>query len=124
MKKILSLVFLLLAAPAFGQSATLTAPVTFTNATKYVVQIVHFERDCVCATITLELQDATGAVKNTTQLSIPADVGAPGTEFLNFLTAMGSPATGETGGIARKMNFRILRYLTVTYPRIGATPNP
>lgn len=40
--------------------------------------------------------------------NVPRDPSNPGTELSDFLTAIGAPRSGETGTVARRMNFRIL----------------
>lgn len=124
-KYVLAVLFLLAAPSAFAQQATLTTPQsvtrnvpTSTNGTKLIVERVTLDRHCPastgttpCATVIVELQDASSNTLSETAYQVPANLDAPGTEFLDLLTAMETVRATETGNAGRKMNFRVLGYL-------------
>lgn len=93
----------LLAAPMFAQQATLTTPEAVT-ATKIVVASVSFDRQV--ATITIEYQASDATVKRTTAYT------AMNAEYISFLTALGTTRATETGTVPRRMQFRVIGWLS------------
>lgn len=104
MKKLALILFLILALPLAAQEATLTAPEAGVTATK--VKVIAFSvlgAPCNCATVTISYQANDGTEKRTATY---ANLNA-GT----FIVALTTVKAGETGTLARKINFRILSYL-------------
>lgn len=100
----------LLALPIEAQQATITAPVVRNAETKILGVDVAIRRDCACAFLIVEYQDAGGVPTRQVRLDVPVDPANPGTELQTFIGALLNPRTGETGVNSRKLNFRALGY--------------
>jgi len=101
----------LFALPIMAQQATINAPAARSAETKILVTEMRFSRDCVCAAVIVEYQDATSAATRQQRFDIPADPANPSTELQTFLAAIETTRATETGIASRKMNFRVLGYL-------------
>lgn len=99
MKKLMQVFCLvLLGSVALAQQAALQTPVPRTSEAKYVVQ--EFSVSQTQAMVTIQVRDAAEATIRTFDV-IDTDATA-------FLTAMDTVRATETGGVLRRMNFRIL----------------
>lgn len=116
----LFLLSLLVALPIFGQSASLTAPETYASSTKIVVKQFYVDDASQTAYVIVQYQDAGSNVRREQRYDIPTNPASPGTEYVDFLAALGTVAVNETGTVRRKANFRILTYLVTTYSRIAS----
>lgn len=117
-KHIVGLVLALsLAASVFGQTVSLN--VAETAATKIVVKTFCVDDTAQTVMIVLQYQDSASAAKREVTLAVPANVNSPGTEYVDFLSALGTAAPNETGTVRRRANYRVLNYLVTTYPRIS-----
>lgn len=106
MKKFLP-ILVLLCATASAQDITLTVPISKTI-TKYVTS--SYSMDAAQASIVVDQKDAGGVTLSTVSFLIP-DADHPGATLNGFVTAFTSARSGETGGVLRRLNFRILGYL-------------
>ena len=106
---LLSIAFLAL--PLAAQQANITAPVARTAETRIMVVDISMRRDCACANVIIEYQDAGAVPTRQVRYDIPADPANPGTEILTFLNALMTVRATETGGAGRRFNFRALGYL-------------
>lgn len=98
----------LCAASAFGQSATLATPEQPPSRTNLVVGSVCVQRDlnnAPSASVDLWVMAADGSKTDTITVQMV------GSEAVGLITAEMTAIPGETGGNARKMNARILKYL-------------
>lgn len=120
MKKILLSLVLLCAVSASAQDATLTVPVSKTI-TKYVTS--SFSMDVAQASIVVDQKDAGGNTLSTVSFLVP-DSAHPTATLANFVTAFTTARGGETGGVLRRLNFRILGYLFDQGYLPAATLNP
>lgn len=103
-KALVAALFALAALPAFAQQATLNSQETYTiSATNVKVQSVSIS--AAGASIAVEYQAADTSVKRV------ATYAASSAELTSFLTALTSVRASETGGIARKCNYRVLGWL-------------
>lgn len=125
MKRLLSctlaLVVIVLSAVSLnGQSGTLTSPKTYASANSVVVR--GFTVDDRTQTASVQIvytTDATGTnEREPARIEIPSNPALPGTEYVDFLTAIGTAAPGETGSVRRRANYRIVHYLCTTAARI------
>lgn len=113
------------ALPILGQSASLTVPETYNSSTKIVVKTFYVDDTTQTAYVIVQYQDAGSATRREQRYDIPANPTSPGTEYVDFLGALGTAALNETGTTRRRANFRILTYLVTTYSRIsGVTLTP
>ena len=111
-----SLLAVLLAGVALGQQANLVTPI---SVTKVVVNRFSVRADCSCAEVSIDYQSTT-ATNGTDSFRFSAGDGT----LASFLTAIGSARTGETGSSARRMNFRILGFLSDNGLLTGVTLTP
>lgn len=110
---VLAFVTLFACGSLFAQSLTLTTPLTYAPATNAVVRSIHIDYAQQTAQVKIAYTtDSSGAVERAVDtFDIPADRANPGTEFTSFLTTIGSVQTGETGGVLRRANYRVIVYL-------------
>lgn len=120
MKRILSLLILSLAGLAPAQEAPLTSSVA-KPITKYVTS--SFSMDAAQASIVVDQKDAGGNTLSTVSFLVP-DSAHPTATLANFVTAFTTARGGETGGVLRRLNFRILGYLFDQGYLPAATLNP
>ena len=123
MKRLLLLI-LLAANPALAQEAVLTAPVALPSEAKYVVSNEKgFAVKAGGVTIHMEVRSstATGSVLIREYVQELPDGTAT---VVGFLNAINTIIAGETGGIGRRMNARIVKYLADSGLIPPATVNP
>jgi hypothetical protein len=124
MKRLIPIVALLFVALlSSAQTATYNTPVSRSSETKIIVTNFHVLRDCACATIDLEVQDSNGVVIRPQSVGIP-DPNIPTASLVGLTAAMETVRATETGNAIRKMNFRILGYLSDQGYLSGVTVNP
>ena len=115
MKRILSFLILSLAGLASAQEAPLTAPIAKPSEVKKVVGRVDLSRYPVYALVQINVLDANGDTSRYYNVSIPAQAGGdplhPSASVITFLNGIMSTQAGETGGISRRFDFRVLKYL-------------
>jgi hypothetical protein len=123
MKKLTLAALIFVAIIASAQTATYNTPVSRSSETKVIVTNFHVLRDCACATIDLEVQDVNGVAIRSQSVGIP-DPNIPSASLAGLVTAMETVRATETGNAIRKMNFRILGYLSDQGYLSGVTVNP
>jgi hypothetical protein len=123
MRKALFVLIALVALPVFAQQATLNTPAT--RAAEHHVVIVDFsvKRDCACAYIVVEYQDASNNATHQQMVNVP-DPNIPALTLQGLVGAMDVTRATETGVATRKMQFRILGYLADNGALTGVTLAP
>lgn len=115
MKRILTLLILSLAGLASAQEAPLAAPIAKASETKKVVGRVDLSRSPLYALVQINVLDANGDISRYYNVDIPKQAGGDAAHasasVVTFLNAIMSSAAGETGSIARRFDFRDLKYL-------------
>ena len=115
MKRFLILILLALASPALAQEATLTAPIAKPSETRKVIGRVDLSRNPVYALIQVNVLDANGDVSRYYNVSVPQtagdDAAHPSASVVSFVNAVMSSRAGETGGVARRFDYRVLGWL-------------
>jgi hypothetical protein len=135
MRRLLLVLFILVAPLVLAQDKTLTTPVTFSNATKVKIDQFAFDRAASAVSIRLVYQTsgdvdvpAANLPSSTlTKFIIPSPAGSPCTSAttLNGLAgAMNVVRSGETGTNARIQQFRIVGYLSDQGCLPAGTLNP
>lgn len=111
----LFLLLLVFAGLAAAQEAPLTAPIVKPSEVKKVVGRVDLSRFPVYALVQINVLDANGDTSRYYNVSIPAQAGDdplhPSASVVTFLNGVMSTQAGETGGISRRFDFRVLKYL-------------
>lgn len=102
---LLVIAFALVAAPTFAQQATLNSSETLT-ATKIVVSSIGIDAVGRVATLSFQLQAADGTVKRGYGFV------AVGADYTSFCTALGSARTSETGTVDRRLQFRVIGWMS------------
>lgn len=118
MRRLLPLVLVLLAAPAFAQQATLNTPVTRTSKDNYRVESYYLARDGGTGRwqVDLSVRDSGGTEIERLSFSGP-DAAHPSATGAAFNTATshtvitGPNPPAETGSNARKTDYRIIVFL-------------
>jgi hypothetical protein len=96
---------------AFAQEATLASPVPRTTVTKAKIRSFNVALNPANASVEVSLQDA-GNVEVAVQPNVIPDPAHPGATVNGLATAMVTVRSGETGSDARKLQYRILGYLS------------
>jgi hypothetical protein len=120
---LLSILFVALALPIFGQQATLNTPAARSSETKIVIVDFGVKRDCACAYVVLEYQDAGSSATHQQTVNIP-DPNIPALTLQGLVGAMLTTRATETGVNTRKMSFRVLGYLSDNGALSGVTLVP
>jgi hypothetical protein len=120
MRKLLYSLLILAALPIFGQQATLNTPNARSSETKIVIVDFSVKRDCACAYIVAEYQDASSNATHQTTYNVP-DSNVPALTLQGLVGAMLVTRATETGVNTRKMSFRILGYLSDNGALTGVT---
>lgn len=118
-----------------AQDKSLSTPLTFSNATKVVINTVSEDRKSLSAAIRIGYQDASGNDIPDNQLppgtqikfAIPSAAGQPCTSATTFGGLEGArnvTRSGETGANARIQQFRVLGYLSDQGCLPAGTVNP
>jgi hypothetical protein len=123
MRKLILLTLIFAALPIFGQQATLNTPIS--RASEHHVVIVDFsvKRDCACAYIVAEWQDASNNATHQQTFNVP-DPNIPALTLQGLVGAMLTTRATETGINTRKMQFRVLGYLSDNGAMPGVTLAP
>jgi len=130
MKKIVILgLILIFSLQARAQEATLNTPITRSSETKYKVEILNFTRSPAQADLTIAVQDSSNVTIRTIAFTIPGATACPTVTVGNLMTAMitiipGPSPAAETGTDARKIQYRLLNYLSVQGCISGVTLVP
>ena len=107
---ILSLLLLSLAGLASAQEATLSAPVARPSEAKLTVK--RLDLTAVQAVISISVQSSVGDEIRYYNLVVPDPSPATASASISGLvTAIDTVRATETGGVLRRLNFRILGYL-------------
>jgi hypothetical protein len=123
MRKLILLTLILAALPIFGQQATLNTPNARSSETKIVIVDFSVKRDCACAYIVAEYQDASNNATHQATYNVP-DSNIPALTLQGLVGAMLTTRATETGVNTRKMQFRILGYLVDNGALTGVTLAP
>lgn len=112
MKRLFLLLFLL-ASPAIAQEAALPAPETSAPGTKLRVRRFSADLGADHAAVWLVvLRDDNTVHREVGMLQIADDpTTSPVNEYRQFMSALLSPAAGETGSAERRAQFRILTWI-------------
>lgn len=121
MKKLLTLALLLLTGSVHAQDATLTQVCGDRGESKYV--LVGYDVTVSTAHARVSVRDAAGVEVRVAAYTIP-DAAHPTADVSSFVTAIGTPRTGETGGALRRMAFRVVGYLVDKGYIAGVVVNP
>lgn len=115
MKKLLILSLLFLAASVSAQEAPLAAPIAKASEVKKVIGKVELSRSPVQALVQINVIDSAGEVARYYNVELPRVAGEdpahPSASVVGFVNAIMTSAAGETGAIARRFDFRVLKYL-------------
>lgn len=124
MKRTLIALFLFIAISAHAQQATINSPVARSSETRILIVDFQVKRDCACANIVVEFQDASSVAIRQVRYDVP-DPAIPAATLVGLITAMETVRSTETGTVIRKMNFRVLGWLSDnTYLPAGTTLVP
>ena len=110
MRKLIPLLFLL-APLAVGQEATLSSPVSRSSEAKYVINFFQIVRSPLIANINVSVQDSSNNEIRTFNVTVPGGT-CPNATVGGLGTAMITVRATETGADLRKLNFRVLGYLS------------
>lgn len=108
MRKLITILFLSFAGLASAQEATLSAPVAQPAETKLVIQRI----DITAAQIVVSI-DVKGPGNEQIRyfnVAVP-DAAHPSASVTGLVTAIDTARPSETGGVLRRLNFRVLGYL-------------
>lgn len=122
-KLLLSILFVAVALPMFGQQATINTPITRSSEAKIVIVDFSVKRDCACAYVVLEYQDSGNATTHQQTVNVP-DPAIPALTLQGLVGAMLTTRATETGANTRKMSFRVLGYLSDNGALSGVTLVP
>jgi len=121
MRKLLLLLLLLLAPVAWAQEAALTVPVVRESEAKYTMKRITIE--AAEAYFFVSVQDANGVEIREQVFRVP-DTLHPSATIAGIFTALDTLRAGETGGVLRRANFRLLGFLLDNGYLPAATLNP
>ena len=123
MKKLFSILVLLLATSVMAQDASLNTPVARGSETKLNVKEINIRP--TQAVISLNVQTAVGEDVRYYNVVVPDSAPATSTATITgFVTALGTARSGETGSALRRFQFRCLGYLLDTGYLPGTTLVP
>lgn len=108
MRKLITILLLSFAGLASAQEATLSAPVAQPSETKLVIQRI----DITAAQIVVSI-DVKGPGNEQIRyfnVAVP-DQAHPSASVTGLVTAIDTARPSETGGVLRRLNFRVLGYL-------------
>lgn len=110
------LVALLLAASvSVAQEAPLSAPIAKPSETRKVVGKVELSRSPVQALVQVNVMDSAGNLSRYYNVVIPQVAGDdpehPAASVISFLNAIMTTQAGETGGVPRRFDYRVLKFL-------------
>lgn len=114
-------VLLMVSAGLMAQDASLSAPVARNSEAKMTVRSFCASQSAVG--IEVSVQDAGNAEIRVQGYTVP-DAAHPSATVAGFFTAIGTTRGGETGGVLRRANFRILGFLTDNGYLPASTLNP
>lgn len=122
-KAILSIILLSFAGLASAQEATLNSPVSRPAEAKLTVK--RLDLTATQAVISISVQDSTNSEIRYFNVVVPDPAPATATATVNGLVvAIDTVRATETGGVLRRLNFRILGYLFDTGYLPGVTLVP
>lgn len=114
MKKLFA-ILILIASFATAQEAPLSAPIAKPSETRKVVGKVELSRSPVQALVQVNVMDSAGNLSRYYNVAIPQvagdDPAHPAASVISFLNAIMTTQAGETGGVPRRFDFRVLAYL-------------
>lgn len=114
MRKLLAIVAVLItlaAVHASAQQATFSAPITRPAEDNLRAESLYLTRDAGGRwEIQVSVRDSAGVEIRRLSYSGP-DAAHPGATVLALITAYATPRAGETGGLARRLDFRLLGFL-------------
>ena len=108
MRKILSILILLCAGLASAQEATLSAPVAQPAETKLVIQRIDITQAQII--VSIDVKGGGNEQIRYFNVAVP-DASHPTATVAGLVTAIDTVRATETGGVLRKLNFRVLGYL-------------
>ena len=115
MKKLFLFVVLLFAPFASAQEATLITPIVKPSEVRKTVGRVDLSRTPLYALVQVNVLDSAGDVVRYYNVSIPTapgdDADHPTASIGTFVNAIMTSRAGETGGVSRRFDFRVLSYL-------------
>jgi len=117
-------VALLLVSPLAAQQANIASPTPGPTITKILIARFEVSRNPASAIVEFSYQDSSSSEIQRLVFRVPQDQGNPGTEMADFLAAMITPRASETGGSARRLNYRILGYFLDAGRMSGVTLVP
>lgn len=110
MRKTIFSLLILIAASASAQEATLNTPVSRPSESKLTVKRLDLTANQ--AVISLSVMDAASSEIRYYNVAVPDASPATSTATVaGLVTAIDTAAPSETGGVLRRLNFRILTYL-------------
>lgn len=106
---------LLAASISIAQEAPLSAPIAKPSETRKVVGKVELSRSPIQALVQVNVMDSAGNLSRYYNVSIPQvagdDPAHPSASVISFVNAIMTSQAGETGGVGRRFDFRVLKYL-------------
>lgn len=121
---VILLAAVMLSAPARAQEATLNTPIARSSETKYLVDQLNFTRSPAQASIIISVQDASNITIRTLSFAVPGADTCPSATLAGLMTAIANPAANETGTDTRRVQFRLLTFLSAQSCISGITLVP
>ena len=112
MRRLLPLALVLLASPALAQQATLQAPIARASEDNLRAETLFVTRDAGARwEVSVSVRDNSGNEIRRVQYSGP-DAAHPTATALALVTAYTTARSGETGSVPRRLDFRLLGFLS------------